>query len=227
MQAIIMNQNTANIDSNKIITARDVAEKSGYALSTVYMALGKNNKATSQYNSETVNRIRKVAEEMGYDPNRARRGHQLGRHWTTSASGNFATRQEETERMLYLRHKKAMTNQEIADKIGVTHDTVVRRIGVQPKELTAMSFALYGERKARRNQARRHVLLKQKIAQFNRYKQEVDAINARALELEERAQRIADEAKAVRDQYSSKVIELGKYRKDAQAAATELGCELE
>ena len=128
--------------------------------------------------------------------------------------------------MNYLRSKEARTNLEIAKLIGVSYPTVLNRIGKQPKELTEMSFALRGERMVRRNQARRQVLLKQKIAQFEAFQKETDAISARAAELEAQAQRIADEARAVREQYSSRVVELDAYRKEAESAAKALGRSL-
>lgn len=240
MQNAIMNQNVAQVamDTEKVVTARDIATACGVSVGTVYTSLNDYSFGT-KVSEKTKAVVKECAKRMGYNPKLAicygytRSAKNVRRKTAVtqqpilkSVSGNFATLQEETERMYYLRSKEARTNLEIAKLIGVSYPTVLKRIGPQPKELTEMSFALAGERKVRRNQARRNVLLKQKIAQFEQYQKEAEAINARAAELEAQAQRIADEAKAVREEYSSKIIELDTYRKEAELAAKKLGRNL-
>jgi predicted transcriptional regulator len=223
-----ISMNIAQSAANEIITIKDIANECGLCVATVKRALSKSEHRQNMVAEKTKVRVRECAETMGYNPNRAKtiRYGKKSNRVVRSASGNFSTREEETKRMLYLRNEKVMTNPEIAEKVGVSYLTVLRRIGPQPKELTEMSLALAGERKVRRNQARRNVLLKQKIAQFEAFQKEAEAINAQAMELEAQAQKIADEAKAVREQYSSKVVQLDAYRKEAEKAAKELGRNL-
>ncbi len=111
-------------------------------------------------------------------------------------------------------------------KVGVNYLTVLNRIGKQPKELTKISLTLRDERKARSRQLKRSLLLSRKIERFEQFKQEVSEINERVTALEMQAQRIADEAKAAREKYSSKVVELDAFRKEAEKAAKELGRSL-
>lgn len=227
MQNAIMNQSAMN--TQRIVTAKDVAKECGLATGTVYSILSNNYNAAGPRALKTVAFVKDTAKNMGYDPAMAmKKGVSAGNcGWLVrSASGNFSTRDEETQRMLFLRHKMAMTNPEIADKVGVSYTTVLKRIGPMPKDLLDMSYALRGERIVRRNQARRNVLFKQKIAQFEAFQKEAEAINAKAMELEAQAQKIADEAKAVREQYMGKVVELDVYRKEAEKAAKALGRNL-
>lgn len=229
-----------NTNVGNIIFARDVAEAAGCHIQSVYVAYQKNNKNARNYNPETLERIRTIGASLGYDPVLAKKmkwTNRKNKGWTTSTSGNFASRAEETARMLFLRQNEAMTNMEIGRKIGVSDDTVRARIGNQPKELTKMSFALRGERVAHRNKARKNLLLNQKLSHFKALQQEVEeqtkqteemeAEATRAMEEANRimleAQRIADEARGKREALQSKVIELDQYRKEAKKAAKSLG----
>lgn len=242
MQNAIMNQsiNQNIVNTQKIITARDVANECGLSVQTVRDILSNNYASMGPRGIKTVSLVKETAKNMGYDPKIAlAHGREKGlksakaikkNPWINrihnSVSGNFATREEETQRMLDLRHKEAMTNPEISAKIGVSYANVLKRIGPMPKELLEMSYALRGERIVRRNQARHNVLLNKKIAQLEAFQKEAEAINARAMELEAQAQKIADEAKAVREQYASKVIEMDAYRREAEKAARALGRSL-
>jgi len=213
-----------NVESIKIITTFDIAKEVGFSQRTVTNILGSDNpRKLYHYKSETIDLIRKTAEKMGYDPAFAR-GKGFREMYLTPK--RFSSHEEETKYMLYLRTEFAMTNAEIAKKVGVCYLTVLHRIGPQPKELTKMSHILKGERIVRRNQARRQVLLSQKITKFEQFQREMSEIDARAAQLESEAQRISNEAKAIRDQYSIKVVELNQYRTEAEKAAKELGRSL-
>ena len=216
--------NMSTAKTTQTVRKIDIAKACGVSFGTVNNIL---NDCGLKYAPATVDLVKKTAKEMGFVHGMCG-AHQRSK-WDDSlpsASGNFATRGEETARMLYLRNEELCTNAQIAKKVGLSHNAVLNRIGKQPKELTHMSCVLRDERKARSKQLRRNLILKRKIAQFEQFQQEANEINARAAELEAQAQRIADEAKAVREQYSSKVIELNQYRVEAEKAAKELGRSL-
>lgn len=220
------------MNSGKIVTYNDIAKVLGLSLSTVANILQghntKNYTRRANYSAVTVELVERVANQMKYDPRKAIQiGHcsVIGKHHLspiTSTSGNFATRKEETERMLYLRNKKFMSNAQIAKKIGVCYLTVLKRIGYQPEEITEMSSKLRGEVIVRRNQMRRNLMLKQKIAEFEKYQAEIKESEKRANELEQQAQKIADEARIARESIAQKIIDLDSYRKEAEKAAREL-----
>lgn len=214
MNAINMNT-VNNAAQNTIVTVKDIAKATGYALTTVYVALsGKN----GYYNPHTMDKIRETAKIMGYDP-------KLARNWSTSTSGNFATRTEETNRMLQLR-AEGYTNAEIGKKVGVDYETVLNRIGRQPALLTKTSHTLRGERQRRRNTLRKQSIFQLKIAEYEKLQKDVEKQNGKIIELEMNAQRIADEAKFMRGQMENRIVELDAYRKEAEKAANALGVSL-
>lgn len=240
-------QNAINMNAsqNNIVTLQDIANELNLCRSTVVHALSDLPYYQKLVSSKTRERVRNCAKAMKYDPMLAMRKSKkdgcvyakkdscVCGWFARSTSGNFATRQEETERMLFLRNKHAMTNPEIAKKMGVSYPVVLKRIGPQPKELTVMSYALRGERVTRRNHARRNLLLDQKISLLKVLQQEVDAQTKQTEQMEAEAnramieaQRLMDQAKQKRDQLSGKVIELESYRKEAQKAAKSLGRSL-
>lgn len=207
---INVNPETVVVIPGKVYTIADIARIAGTTYSTTRTALVSE---SSKVGSNTRSKIRAIAERVGYSPKKRRSCNYY--------DGNFGSREEEHRKMRELR-KKGFTNPEIAKKIGRHYMTVLHAIGPQPKELTEMSFALAGERRVRRNQLRREIILNQKIKQLEQSQKEVEEINARAAELEAQAQRIADEAKAVREQYSNKVIEMNAYRKEVEKVEKEL-----
>lgn len=213
-----------NKNMTKTVRKIDVANACGLSYGTVSNIL---NDSGLKYAPATVERVKRTAEEMGFVHGCC--GHSFGskrKPTCASTSGNFATRQEETDRMLYLRNEEMCTNAQIARKVGVSCSTVLARIGKQPKELTKISLTLRDERKARSRQLKRSLLLSRKIERFEQFKQVVSEINERVTALEMQAQRIAAEAKAAREKYSSKVVELNAYRAEAEKAAKELGRSL-
>lgn len=220
MNAINMNT-VNNAAQNTIITAKDVAKATGYALATVRIALSGRN---GNCKPSTMDKIREMAKIMGYNPKLAQRIPK-SRSWNVSSSGNFATRIEETNRMLQLR-AEGYTNAEIGKKVGLCHATVINRIGCQPAEFTKASTILWAERRVRRNALRRQAVLKTKIAEFENLQKAVELQTAKAYELEREAQRIADEAKFMRCQADNKIVELDKFRKEAEKAANALGVSL-
>ena len=202
----------------------DIANACGLSYGTVNNIL---NDTGLKYAPATIERVKRTAEEMGFVHGNCENLLKANQNRPIPpASGNFATRQEETDRMLYLRNEEMCTNAEIARKVGVTYITVLKRIGRQPKELTRISLTLRDERYARSRQLKHNLLLNKQIERFEQFKQEVSEIGERVTALETQAQRIADVAKAAREQYSSKVVELNAYRAEAEKAAKELGRSL-
>lgn len=223
MNAITMN----NAAQNTVVTAKDIAKATGYSLGTVYVALsGKNGNCKPS----TMDKIREMAKIMGYDPKLAKKMNGLNKKgktwsWSTSTSGNFATRSEETNRMLRLR-AEGYTNVEIGKKIGVHVHTVLKRIGRQPALFTKTSHILSGERQRRRNTLRKQSIFQLKIAEYEKLQKDVEKQNGKIIELEMNAQRIADEAKFMRGQMENRIVELDAYRKEAEKAANALGVSL-
>lgn len=218
---INVNPETIVVIPGKVYSMADIARIAGTTYSTARTALVSD---SPKVGSNTRSKIRAIAEKVGYSPKRVRQYNYY--------DGNFGSREEEHQKMRELR-RRGYTNPEIAKMIGRHYVTVLNAIGPQPKELTEMSFALAGERIVRRNRARKEVLLKQKISAFQSAQKEYDAglLQAQHLEAESarimaEAQRIADEAKAKRNQLEEKVIELSVFRKEAEKAAKALGRNL-
>lgn len=208
---ITVNPESIVVIPGKVYNMADIARLAGTTYSTTRTALVSD---SPKVGSATRSKIREIAKRVGYVPKQLRK---YGYY-----DGNFGSREAEKQKMLELR-RRGYTNPEIAHMIGRHYVTVLHAIGPQPDELTEMSRALAAEGLVRRNQARKKYVLSQKIAQFETFRKEAEAIDAKAKELELQAQRIADEAKAVREQYSAKVVELDAYRKEAEEAAAKLG----
>ena len=135
MSMFIASANT-NTMSNpvNVVTARDIAEKLGMKVSTVHHCFMKKPLGKA----EIVEKVLKTAEEMGYNPRKAR-----GKHSKTTEPkpekfyrrGNYHSREEEVARMLALR-EEGFSNAAIAKKLGRAILTVRRNIGAQPADMT-------------------------------------------------------------------------------------------
>ena len=135
MSMFIASANT-NTMSNpvKVITARDIAEKLGMKVSTVHHCFMKKPLGKA----EIVEKVLKTAEEMGYNPQRARGNHSKATETKPEKfwhNGNYHSREEEVARMLDLR-EEGFSNAEIAKKLGRAILTVRRNIGAQPADMT-------------------------------------------------------------------------------------------
>ena len=207
-------------------TYEDVARESGFSKGTVRNILSPNSKERAKYAQETVDHVQKTAERIGWANQGTEKYRKIGEAIDAERkylqNSNFRSKHEERQRMLNLR-SQGYTNRLIAKKVGCSYNKVLDWIGCQPDEFTMESHKLQGQRMVLERKARERLGLSQKIAQFETFRKEAEAIDAKAKELELQAQRIADEAKAVREQYSAKVVELDAYRKEAEKAAAKLG----
>lgn len=140
-----------NAMNRPVVTAKDIAEKLGIGKSTVQGCL--NNKFAKGYRKETVDKVRKAAEEMGYDKQACLAyGYMLSgekrrkiKEPKNYRGGNFLTKEAEVQRMKELR-AEGYTNFQIARKIGRSFGMVFHCIGKQDPSLTAISHKLRGQR---------------------------------------------------------------------------------
>ena len=168
------NTNIAAINAmnRPVVTAKDIAEKLGIGKSTVQGCL--NNKFAKGYRKETVDKVRKAAEEMGYDKQASIvYGYMLSgetrrkiKEPKNYRGGNFLTKEAEVQRMKELR-AEGYTNFQIARKIGRSFGMVFHCIGKQDPSLTAISHKLRGQRTRMANAARKQYLHNKPIAEYN------------------------------------------------------------
>ena len=204
-----------NVIPGKKYRMSDIARIAGVSYSTARESLTND---SPKIGKSTRSMIREIAARVGFTYSPRMIPYKC-------YDGIFSSKEEEVKKMLELR-EKGFGNKSIAKKVGRSYTTVLLAIGKQPNEITKMEMDLASEHTARKNLARREYFLNQKITKFEAFQKEAEAINAKAMELEAQAQKIADEAKAVREQYSSKVIEMDAYRKEVEKAAKALGRNL-
>ena len=167
-------------------------------------------------------KIREIAEYVGFEYKPVVRTY-------SGYDGNFPSKADEIDKMLQLR-EKGYTNKEIAKMVGRHYTTVLSAIGKQPEAMTMMTMALVGEATARRNNARKNLVLDGKIERIKVLQMEVDEQAKQAERLQAdanramlEAQRLMDQAKEKQDRLNGKVIELKRCRKEAEKAAKALG----
>lgn len=169
------------------ISAKDIAQRTGYSVKTVYNAL----EATpNTLPTSTVLKIRNAAKEMGYDPTRYQPSHtgKQNPHAYLQRS-NFPSPEVEKERMEILR-RQGYTNDEIAQKIGKTYQHVLTKLGTQPKAITQMSYAAAAADRRFRKQLRERYQLEEKLAEYKaaeaeleKMKEQEAALKARVIQL--------------------------------------------
>lgn len=170
-----INTSTLSTSTNPV-TAKMIAEKIGMNIGTVRQCLTKN---ARKYKTDTVERVRKVAREMGYDPHYAMAANAQALYLSRS---NFPSMEVETSRMMILR-EQGYSNAEIAKMIGKGHQTVLKRIGCQDNELSNQNRAAANYLRAQKN-LRRKVYVAQKSAfRMNELDEEIVLIRQRQNEL--------------------------------------------
>lgn len=158
------------------VSAKDVAQRTGYAVSTVYNAL---ESAPNSLSSATVQKIRDAAREMGYDPARYQPPHtgKQNPHAYLKHS-NFPSPEVEKERMEILR-RQGYTNEEIAQKIGKSYLHVLTKIGTQPKAITQMSYAAAAANRRFRKQLRERYQLQGMLDEYIAAEAELEQMKAK------------------------------------------------
>lgn len=173
--------------ASRTVTVRDIAAHLGLSAGTVYDCLG--DRYSARYNQRTVDKIRATAQQMGYVA-KTRPAAQAAtkRAYVRKAPTNniFKSREEETAAMLRLR-SEGHGDVEIARRCGVCMNTVYRRIGTQPAEITAAHLKLAGAVKSAKNRIKRSYQAQQQIAQYNalaaQLNQQLEAAKATAEQL--------------------------------------------
>lgn len=158
---------------NPSVTLRDVAAVAGVSYETAARSMG----AKASRSSATVQRVRSIAERLGYDGTAARvSGGKKGgaKPKTAPANSLFASRDVETEAMLKLR-AEGHSNAEIAHRCGVTRQTVHKRIGIQPAELTNASKKLAGATRKAKSKIKESYTHQQAVAQYNELAAQLNA----------------------------------------------------
>lgn len=158
------------------ISAKDIAQRTGYAVSTVYNAL---ESTPNTLPTATVQKIRNAAREMGYDPTRYQPSHtgKQNLHAYLKHS-NFPSPEIEKERMEILR-KQGYTNEEIAQKIGKSYLHVLTKIGTQPKAITQMSYAAAAANRRFRKQLRERYQLQGMLDEYIAAEAELEQMKAK------------------------------------------------
>lgn len=158
------------------VSAKDIAQRTGYAVSTVYNAL---ESTPTSLPTATILKIRNAAKEMGYDPTRYQPSHtgKQNPHAYLKHS-NFPSPEVEKERMEILR-KQGYTNEEIAQKIGKSYLHVLTKIGTQPKAITQMSYAAAAADRRFRKQLRERYQLQGMLEEYIAAEAELEQMKAK------------------------------------------------
>lgn len=181
------------------VTAEMIAKRLGLSPVTIRNCLGKNLGKCSQ---KTVDLVRKTAEEMGYDPKKARA---KGIQNATNArmeklaktaderrakkeadyllTHNFPSKAAETRRMLYLQ-SQGMSNAEIGKAVGRCYLTVLRRIGKQPDDVTKANVRYGNKLRAQKNAHRRLVAADHTVNTYNGMVTELAEVKAKVVLIE-------------------------------------------
>lgn len=207
-----MNNMPVAVSSNPV-TVKMIAEKLGMNVGTTRMCMRKD---TGRMSKEKVELVRKTAEEMGYDPNKARA---LGgrARWAMTAdersakaeakakakaerkeqraaakakreadyllTHNFPSKEAETRRMLYLQ-SQGVSNADIGKAVGRSYQTVLRRIGKQPDDVTKANLRYGANLRAQKNAHRRLVAADHTVNTYNGMVTELAEVKAKVVLIE-------------------------------------------
>lgn len=169
-------------------TAKDIAERTGYAVGTVYNALGNTPCALAK---STVQKIKKAAAEMGYDPTGYQPPFTGGRNPHAFLQfSNFPSPEVEKERMEILR-KQGYSNPEIAKKIGKSYMHVYMTLGTQPGAITKARHAAAAANRYLRARQRERYQLEGAVQEYNQIKSQLEQIEAQKISLSARMKELA------------------------------------
>ena len=128
-------------------TAKKIAQDLGLSLVTVHLSMN----GTYKGKVETMRRVQKYAEQVGYDPVYAKKGGVLRDKFIDRT--RFGTYEEFIS---YCRDKRreGYTNKEIAQMVGCSIHTILSAIGKNPPEVNAIIYKQRGERKRIKNAER-------------------------------------------------------------------------
>ena len=169
-------------------TAKDIAERTGYAVQTVRNALG-NTPCTLA--KSTIQKIKKAAAEMNYDPTGYQPPCTGGRNLHAFLQfSNFPSPEVEKERMEILR-KQGYSNAEIAKKIGKSYIHVHMTLGTQPGAITKASHTAATAKRYLRARQRERYQLEEAVQEYNQIKTQLEQIEAQKVSLSARMKELA------------------------------------
>ena len=177
---------TANVAPTRVVTANDIAKALGLSAGSVRNALSPNGNST--LSAGTIEKVKTCARQMGYDP-------KLARKWksrTAPTNSVFASRDAETSAMKQL-YKSGHSSKETAHRCGVSVNTVIKRIGRQPAEITAANKKLAGQVRSAKAKIKKAYQQKQTILEYNAL---ADKLNAQLLEVQKLQSQLLSKQKA-------------------------------
>lgn len=177
---------TANVAPTHVVTANDIAKALGLSAGSVRNALSPNGNST--LSAGTIEKVKTCARQMGYDP-------KLARKWksrTAPTNSVFASRDAETSAMKQL-YKSGHSSKETAHRCGVSVNTVIKRIGRQPAEITAANKKLAGQVRSAKAKIKKAYQQKQTILEYNAL---ADKLNAQLLEVQKLQSQLLSKQKA-------------------------------
>lgn len=177
---------TANATPTRVVTANDIAKALGLSAGSVRNALSPNGNST--LSASTIEKVKTCAQQMGYDP-------KLARKWksrTAPTNSIFASRDAETSAMKQL-YKSGHSSKETAHRCGVSVNTVLKRIGRQPAEITAANKKLAGQVRSAKAKIKKAYQQKQTILEYNAL---ADKLNAQLLEVQKLQSELLSKQKA-------------------------------
>lgn len=182
----VINLASANVAPTRVVTANDIAKALGLSAGSVRNALSPNGNST--LSAGTIEKVKTCAQQMGYDP-------KLARKWksrTAPTNSVFASRDAETSAMKQL-YKSGHSSKETAHRCGVSVNTVLKRIGRQPAEITAANKKLAGQVRSAKAKIKKAYQQKQTILEYNAL---ADKLNAQLLEVQKLQSQLLSKQKA-------------------------------
>lgn len=179
---------TANAAPTRVVTANDIAKALGLSAGSVRNALSPNGNST--LSADTIEKVKTCAQQMGYDP-------KLARKWksrTAPTNSVFASRDAETSAMKQL-YKSGHSSKETAHRCGVSVNTVIKRVGRQPAEITAANKKLAGQVRSAKAKIKKAYQQKQTILEYNAL---ADKLNAQLLEVQKLQSELLSKQKAAK-----------------------------
>lgn len=192
----VINLASASASQNHVVTMKDVAAKAGVSFNTarncMYDKKGK-------YAETTKAKVLAAAAELGYDGRAVKQMNgkraatlKVDMCKKTPANPVFKSREAETMAMAQLR-KTGHSTAEVAHRCGVCIETVNKRIGRQPAEITAANKKLAGQVRSAKAKIKKAYQQKQTILEYNAL---ADKLNAQLLEVQKLQSELLSKQKA-------------------------------
>lgn len=152
---------------NTVATLRDVAAKAGVSVTTASACASPDR--SKKYAKATIEKVKAAIEALNYDPKKVLRtsaANARAKKYNSPANSVFASRDAETAAMEQLR-RSGYSNNQIAKKCGVSYNTVVNRIGAQPKNMTLANKRLAQRHASAQRKIRLHLAQQNTISEYN------------------------------------------------------------